>query len=69
MIIRRMSDFVEMVSNLVINEVNKKEIKEKILHPLLIWMLWQMAPYVLLIICLNFFLTIAALCLVLFFRR
>jgi hypothetical protein len=64
-----MSEFIEMVSNLIINELNKKEVEEKILHPLLIWMLWQIIPFVLLFICLNFFLTIAAICLVLYFRK
>jgi hypothetical protein len=64
-----MADFVEMMTNMVITEINKKDFKEKVLQPLLIWFLWHIIPYVLLIICLNFFLTIAAICLVLYFRR
>lgn len=64
-----MSDFMEMLTSMLISEMNKSEVKEKILQPLLAWFLRQIIPYVLLIICINFFLTIAAIGLLLYFRR
>ena len=63
------NDFMAMITSLLTNEMNRPEVREKILQPLLRWLLWQIVPYILLIICLNFFLTIAAICLVLYFRR
>jgi cell division septal protein FtsQ len=60
-------EFIELFTNMVVNELSKQEFKEKMLHPLLKWFLWQIIPYVLLIICVNFFLTIIAICLVLYF--
>jgi hypothetical protein len=62
-------DFIGLITKVVIDELNNPEIKKKILEPLLVWLLWHIIPYVLLIIGLNFFLTIAAMCLVLYFRR
>jgi hypothetical protein len=64
-----MSDFIDMLTTCVVEELSKKEVKDKILQPLLIWFLRLIVPYILLIIFINFFLTIAANCLVLYFWR
>lgn len=64
-----MSDIFSMVSNLLFEELSKKEVREKVLQPLLVWFLKLIVPYMIAIFCINFFLTIAAMCLVLYLRK
>lgn len=63
------NDMFSMISNLIFEELSKKEVREKVLQPLLIWFLKLIVPYVIAIFCVNFFLTIAAMCLVLYLRK
>lgn len=63
------NDFFDMMCNLIVEELQKNEVRDKILYPLLIWFLKLITPYVLAIFCVNFFLTIAAMCLVLYLRK
>lgn len=64
-----MKDIMELFANIMLEELKKEEFRKGILQPLLIWFIWHIIPYVLVIICINFFLTIAAMCLVLYFRK
>lgn len=63
------SDFLGMICNMIVDELQKNEVRDKILYPLLIWFLKLIVPYVLAIFCVNFFLTIAAMCLVMYLRK
>lgn len=50
-------------------ELEKSEWREEVLRPLTKWIALGILPYALAIICLNFFMTIAAVSLVLYLRR
>ena len=62
-----MSDILETVTSIIHAEMEKPEWKQQILQPVTRWMFTKMWPYALGIICLNFFMTIAAVSLVLYF--
>lgn len=50
-------------------ELENPEWKKEVLRPLMKWLLYSMMPYALGLICVNFFLTIAAVSLVLYIYR
>ena len=62
----------ELFSGLLIlirKELEKPEWKKEILRPLLKWLMYNSMPYIIGFVCLNFFLTIAAISLVLYLYR
>lgn len=50
-------------------ELDKPEWRQEVLRPLIRWLATGILPYVVALICLNFFLTIAAVSLVLYLYR
>lgn len=64
-----MNDLVALASGLLQEELQKPEVKTQVLDPMLRWLLWNVAPYVVAFVLLNFFMTIAAVALVLYFLR
>ncbi len=64
-----MKEWFQLVTKIIKEEVNSKEVREEVLKPLFLWFCWYIVPYILLILGLNFFMTIAAMCLVLYFRK
>ena len=52
--------------DLIRRELDKPEVKQELLSPFTKWVFWNMLPYAIGIICLNFFFTIAAVSLVLY---
>lgn len=63
-----MSDLFEILAGLLRQEFEKEEMRQKVLQPLMQWFFRHIIPYVVAIILLNFFLTIGAVSLVLYFR-
>lgn len=62
----------DMFSGLVVlirKELEKPEWKKEILRPLMKWLFQSILPFALGIMCINFFLTIAAVSLVLYLYR
>lgn len=64
-----MRDYIALACAILRKELEKPETRENLLQPLLRWFFWHILPYVLAIILINFFLTIAAVSLVLYVRR
>ena len=62
-----MSDIASIISALCRKEMDKPEWKERILEPITKWIFGSIWPYALGIILLNFFMTIGAVSLVLYF--
>lgn len=62
------NDYAGFAISLIKRELDQPEIRERVLQPLLKWFFRHIIPYVLLIIGLNFFLTIAGVSLVLYIR-
>ena len=62
-----MSDLVKSITKVLRVELEKPEYKQQILEPVTRWIFSSIWPYALGIICLNFFMTIAAVSLVLYF--
>lgn len=62
-----MSDLFSSVSHLVRKEMDKPEWKQQVLEPVTRWIFGSIWPYALGIIIINFFMTIAAVSLVLYF--
>jgi hypothetical protein len=61
-----MSDLVSSILLLLRKEFDKPEWKQEVLEPITKWISTLMIPYALGLICINFFLTIAAVSLVLY---
>lgn len=64
-----MNDFLNGIVQMLRRELEKPEWRQEVLRPLTRWIALGILPYVLGIICLNFFLTIAAVSLVLYIYR
>ena len=62
-------DVIEMITTVLARELHKQTIQDQIIRPLLKWLFWHITPYVLGMIVLNFFITVCAVSLVLYFRR
>lgn len=63
-----MSDIIQSLSAIVRKEMDKPEWKQQVLEPITRWIFGSIWPYALGIILVNFFLTIAAVSLVLYFN-
>lgn len=64
-----MSDIVSSIAHMLRAELDKPEWKREVLEPITKWLLWRIIPIGLGIMCLNFFLTIAAVSLVLYLYK
>jgi hypothetical protein len=64
-----MGDFFSSVVAAVRKELEKKEMQERILQPLMQWFFRHIIPYVVAIMLVNFFLTIGAVSLVLYVKN
>lgn len=64
-----MHEIFTSVVNLMRKELENPEWKKDVLRPLMKWLLYSMLPYALGLVCINFFLTIAAVSLVLYIHR
>jgi hypothetical protein len=62
-----MSDLINAISCVVRTEMEKPEWKQQVLEPITRWIFGSIWPYALGIILANFFMTIAAVSLVLYF--
>ena len=62
-----MSDILNVLTNLIKKELDKPEWKQYIIEPISKWVFNTIWPWALGIILINFFLTIAAVSLVLYF--
>ena len=62
-----MSDLLNSITIILKKELDKPEWKQQVLEPITKWVLTNIWPYALGIILLNFFLTIGAVSLVLYF--
>ena len=62
-----MSDFMKSLATTFRKEMDKPEYRQQILEPISKWVFSTIWPYAVGIICLNFFMTIAAVSLVLYF--
>lgn len=60
---------IEMITSVIAKELHRHAIQEQIIRPLLKWLFWHMMPYVLVMIVLNFFITVGAISLVLYLRK
>lgn len=61
-----MSDFIRSLKKTIIQNIESDEWKKEFLYPMNKWIFTIIWPYALGIICFNFFLTIAAVSLVLY---
>lgn len=62
-------DAVQMITSAIAKEIHKQTIQEEIIRPLLKWLIRYILPYGMVIMVLNFFITVAAVSLVLYFKR
>lgn len=63
------SQLLTMILNVFLKEIKKKEFKIEILKPLIKSVLWFLFPYLLIFICINVFLMVAAVSFILYFIR
>jgi hypothetical protein len=61
-----MTELLQSLVNHIKKEIDKPEWKQKVLEPIIKWIFSIIWPYAIGIICLNFFMTIAAVSLVLY---
>jgi len=61
-----MTELLQSLVNHIKKEIDKPEWKQKVLEPIIKWVFSIIWPYAIGIICLNFFMTIAAVSLVLY---
>jgi hypothetical protein len=61
-----MTELLQSFAIHIKKELEKPEWKQKVLEPIIRWLFTTIWPYALGIICLNFFMTIAAVSLVLY---
>lgn len=64
-----MKEILNSIVELIKRELEKPEWRQEVLRPLTRWIAVGILPYVFGIICINFFLTIAAVSLVLYIYR
>jgi len=64
-----MSDLINAIAIVIRKEMEKSEWKQQVVEPLLKWLFTGMLPYVIGLICINFFMTIAAVSLVLYLYK
>jgi hypothetical protein len=64
-----MSDLFSTIIATLRKELEKKEMQERVLQPLMQWFFRHIIPYVLVIMLVNFFLTIGAVSLVLYVKN
>lgn len=64
-----MNDLLNSIVAIIKRELEKPEWRQEVLRPITRWIAVGILPYILGIICLNFFLTIAAVSLVLYIYR
>lgn len=62
-------DIFQMITAAIAKELHKQTIQDEIVRPLLKWLFWNIMPYGIAIIILNFFTTIGAISLVLYLKR
>jgi len=62
------NDYLGLVCGLLRRELENPETQQKTLQPLMRWFFRHIVPYVLAIVLVNFFMTVAAVSLVLYFR-
>lgn len=62
------NDYVGLVCGLLRRELEKPETQQKTLQPLMRWFFRHILPYVIAIVLVNFFMTVAAMSLVLYYR-
>ena len=62
-----MSDLVNSITNILKKELDKPEWKQQVLEPLTTWIFSNIWPWALGLILINFFLTIGAVSVVLYF--
>jgi hypothetical protein len=60
---------IEMVSGMLAKELHRQTIQDQVIRPLIKWLFWHIFPYVIVMIVLNFFVTMGAISLVLYLRR
>lgn len=63
------TDILQMITSSIAKELHKQTIQDEIIRPLLKWLFWHIIPYGIAIIVLNFFMTIGAVSLVLYFKK
>ena len=63
-----MSDYIALICGVLKKELEKPDTHKAVLQPLLQWFFRHILPYVIAIILINFFMTIAAVSLVLYIR-
>ena len=62
-----MSEILDLLTSCIRTEMDKPEWKQQIFEPINRWMFAKIWPYAIALICANFFMTIAAVSLVLYF--
>jgi len=62
-----MSDIINSITNIIKKELDKPEWKQQVLEPLTKWIFSNIWPWALGLILINFFLTIVAVSVVLYF--
>jgi len=62
-----MSDIINSITNIIKKELDKPEWKQQVLEPLTKWIFSNIWPWALGLILINFFLTIGAVSVVLYF--
>lgn len=60
---------MEMITSVIAKELHKHTIQDQIVRPLLKWLFWHILPYFLIMLVLNFFVTVGAISLVLYVKR
>lgn len=60
---------IQMITSVIAKEIHKQTIQDEILRPLLKWLLRYIMPYGIMIMVLNFFITVCAVSVVLYFKR
>lgn len=62
------NDYFGLVGGLLRRELENPDTQQKTLQPLMRWFFRHIIPYVMAIVLVNFFMTVAAVSLVLYFR-
>ena len=64
-----MQDMMTGILHIIKKELERSEWKKDVFRPLMKWFMMSMIPYAIGVMCINFFLTIAAVSLVLYLYR
>lgn len=59
----------EMITSVIAKELHKQTIQDQIIRPLLKWLFWHIIPYILIMLVMNFFVTVGAISLVLYVKK